>query len=74
MAQDIFASTNGLFDVCYNDADKGDYPQIWAMAKQRIRQGDFILPIMCYGVDVWHWNALPMSLLVGLKPFVNIIQ
>lgn len=39
MAQDIFASTEGMFDVCYNDADKGDYPEIWTMAKERIRPG-----------------------------------
>ena len=39
MAQDIFAKTEGLFDVCYNDVDKGDYPEIWLMAKDRIRPG-----------------------------------
>ncbi len=39
MAQDIFSRTDGLFDICYNDADKGDYPEIWLMAKDRIRPG-----------------------------------
>jgi predicted O-methyltransferase YrrM len=39
MAQDIFAQTEGLFDVCYNDADKGDYPEIWLQAKDRVREG-----------------------------------
>ena len=39
LAQDIFASTAGLFDICYNDVDKGDYPQIWKLAKDRIRPG-----------------------------------
>jgi predicted O-methyltransferase YrrM len=39
MAQDIFAQTEGLFDICYNDVDKGDYPAVWAMAKDRIRPG-----------------------------------
>ena len=39
MAQDIFANTDGLFDVCYNDVDKGDYPEIWLLAKDRIREG-----------------------------------
>jgi predicted O-methyltransferase YrrM len=38
-AQDVFAQTEGLFDICYNDVDKGDYPQIWQMAKSRIRPG-----------------------------------
>jgi predicted O-methyltransferase YrrM len=39
MAQDIFTQTDGLFDICYNDVDKGDYPEIWSMAKNRIRPG-----------------------------------
>jgi len=39
MAQEVFAQTEGLFDICYNDADKGDYPEIWQMAKNRIRPG-----------------------------------
>lgn len=39
MAQDIFAQTEGLFDICYNDVDKGDYPEIWLLAKDRIREG-----------------------------------
>ncbi len=39
MAQDIFAATEGDFDICYNDVDKGDYPDIWLLAKQRIRPG-----------------------------------
>ena len=39
MAQDIFTRTDGLFDICYNDVDKGDYPEIWLMAKDRIRPG-----------------------------------
>ncbi|MGR8941080.1 MAG: O-methyltransferase [Gammaproteobacteria bacterium] len=38
-AQDIFARTDGLFDVCYNDVDKGDYPDVWRLAKDRIRPG-----------------------------------
>ena len=39
MAQEIFNQTEGLFDICYNDVDKGDYPEIWLMAKDRIRPG-----------------------------------
>ncbi len=38
-AQDIFARTDGLFDICYNDVDKGDYPEVWRLAKARIRPG-----------------------------------
>lgn len=39
LAQEIFGQTTGLFDICYNDVDKGDYPVIWQMAKERIRPG-----------------------------------
>lgn len=38
-AQEVFAGTQGLFDICYNDVDKGDYPAVWKMAKDRIRPG-----------------------------------
>jgi len=39
MAQQVFAETDGEFDICYNDVDKGDYPEIWHLAKDRIRSG-----------------------------------
>lgn len=39
LAQDVFAQTDGLFDICYNDVDKEAYPEIWHMAKKRIRSG-----------------------------------
>lgn len=38
-AQDVFGQTEGLFDICYNDVDKNAYPEIWKMAKYRIRPG-----------------------------------
>ncbi len=38
-AQDIFKSSEGNFDICYNDVDKGDYPEVWRMARERIRPG-----------------------------------
>ena len=38
-AQDVFLSTEGMFDICYNDVDKEAYPEIWQMAKHRIRPG-----------------------------------
>lgn len=34
-----FAWTDGLFDICYNDVDKGHYSEIWLMDKHRIRPG-----------------------------------
>jgi predicted O-methyltransferase YrrM len=38
-AQERFEQTDGLFDICYNDVDKGEYPAIWRAAKNRIRAG-----------------------------------
>ena len=38
-AQQIFEGTEGDFDICYNDVDKGDYPEVWLMARGRIRPG-----------------------------------
>ncbi|MGZ8218236.1 O-methyltransferase [Methylomagnum sp.] len=39
LAQDVFGATEGDFDLCYNDVDKGDYPAIWRMARGRVRPG-----------------------------------
>ncbi len=38
-AQTIFPQVPGIFDICYNDVDKGDYPEVWQLARERIRPG-----------------------------------
>lgn len=38
-AQDIFKKTEGEFDVIYNDVDKDAYPEVWKLARERIRPG-----------------------------------
>jgi predicted O-methyltransferase YrrM len=38
-AQEVFKKTEGEFDIIYNDVDKGDYPEVWKMARTRIRKG-----------------------------------
>jgi caffeoyl-CoA O-methyltransferase len=60
-AQDVFTQTNGTFDICYNDVDKGDYPAVWQMAKDRIRPGGL------YIADnvLWHGR-------VTMEEFVDI--
>lgn len=62
IAQDIFAQIEGEFDICYNDADKGDYPQIWQMARDRIRPGGL------YIADnvLWHGR-------VAVERYVDIV-
>lgn len=39
LAQEVFQATEGEFDLCYNDVDKGDYPAVWQLARDRIRPG-----------------------------------
>ncbi len=62
MAQDVFTQTEGLFDICYNDVDKGDYPEVWQMAKGRIRPGGL------YIADnvLWHGR-------VALENFTDVV-
>jgi caffeoyl-CoA O-methyltransferase len=62
-AQDIFARTGDLFDICYNDVDKGDYPEIWRLAKDRIRPGGL------YIADnvLWHGR-------VAMDEFTDIVS
>lgn len=38
-AQDIFKKTAGDFDIIYNDVDKDAYPEVWQLAKGRLRRG-----------------------------------
>lgn len=62
LAQDIFRQSNDLFDICYNDVDKGDYPAVWQMAKDRIRPGGL------YIADnvLWHGR-------VATEDFVDVV-
>ena len=61
-AQEIFNRTEGPFDICYNDVDKGDYPEIWQLARDRIRPGGL------YIADnvLWHGR-------VALEEFTDIV-
>ncbi len=38
-AQEIFKTTDGEFDIIYNDVDKNGYPEVWDMARARLRPG-----------------------------------
>lgn len=38
-AQDSFKKTTGDFDIIYNDVDKDAYPEVWQLAKDRLRPG-----------------------------------
>tara|TARA_B100000686_G_scaffold291871_1_gene320179 strand:+ start:3084 stop:3773 length:690 start_codon:yes stop_codon:yes gene_type:complete len=61
-AQEIFSKTEGLFDICYNDADKGQYPEIWHLAKNRIQPGGL------YIADnvLWHGR-------VAVKDYIDLV-
>ncbi|SFP76901.1 Predicted O-methyltransferase YrrM [Nitrosomonas cryotolerans] len=62
LAQEIFMQTSGDFDICYNDVDKGDYPDVWKMARDRIRPGGL------YIADnvLWHGR-------VAVEDFTDIV-
>lgn len=62
-AQDVFSQTDGMFDICYNDVDKGEYPNVWQMAKDRIRPGGL------YIADnvLWHGR-------VAIENFTDIVS
>lgn len=62
-AQEIFSQTEGIFDICYNDVDKGEYPAVWQMAKDRIRPGGL------YIADnvLWHGR-------VAIENFTDIVS
>ncbi|SDY43211.1 O-methyltransferase [Nitrosomonas sp. Nm58] len=62
-AQEVFLQTEGLFDICYNDVDKGEYPKVWQMAKDRIRPGGL------YIADnvLWHGR-------VAVENFTDIVS
>src|SRR5215211_6961894 len=38
-AQEVLARTPGTFDVVYSDVDKSGYPEVWEMARDRVRSG-----------------------------------
>lgn len=42
-ALESFGSTQGDFDIVYNDIDKGDYPRAFATVKDRIKVGGFYI-------------------------------
>ncbi|MCO6426580.1 O-methyltransferase [Nitrosomonas communis] len=62
-AQEVFLQTDGMFDICYNDADKGEYPNVWQMARGRIRPGGL------YIADnvLWHGR-------VAVENFTDIVS
>ena len=50
-AQDAFKDTLGDFDIVYNDVDKGDYLEVWELARERIRPGGYYIAdnVLWYG-------------------------
>ena len=63
-AQDIFRWTEGTFDICFNDADKDQYPEIWRMARERIAPGGL------YIADnvLWHGRVVRVPPVDDIAP------
>jgi caffeoyl-CoA O-methyltransferase len=38
-AQEVMRATPGMFDLVYCDIEKGDYPEAWELARERVRPG-----------------------------------
>lgn len=38
-AQDLIRAADGSFDLIYNDVDKDAYPEVWRLARERVRPG-----------------------------------
>ena len=62
IAQEIFSKTGGLFDICYNDVDKGQYPEIWHLAKNSIRPGGLYIADNA----LWHGR-------VAVKNYIDLV-
>ncbi len=39
LAQDALRALKGPVDICYNDVDKGDYPDVWRLVRDRLAPG-----------------------------------
>jgi caffeoyl-CoA O-methyltransferase len=61
-AQEIFSNTEGLFDICYNDVDKGQYPEIWHLAKNKINPGGLYIADNA----LWHGR-------VAVKNYIDLV-
>lgn len=50
-SQDVFRNAAGDFDIVYNDVDKGDYLEVWELARERIRPGGYYVAdnVLWYG-------------------------
>ena len=46
-AQDIFKEQEGDFDLIFCDVDKGDYPEVWELARTRLRKGGLYIADNC---------------------------
>ncbi len=62
IAQDTFKQTEGYFDICYNDVDKDGYPEVWNLARERVRPGGLYI---CDNV-LWHGR-------VAMETFNDIV-
>lgn len=46
-AQDIIQDIDGDLDIIYNDVDKCDYPEVWRLAKDKLRPGGLYIADNC---------------------------
>lgn len=64
IAQHSFAASEGEFDICYNDVDKDQYPEVWRLARERLRPGGLYI---CDNV-LWHGRVALPDPVSDIKP------
>jgi len=64
IAQQAFSTVPGEFDICYNDVDKDQYPEVWQLARGRIRRGGLYI---CDNV-LWHGRVTMADPVPDIRP------
>jgi predicted O-methyltransferase YrrM len=63
-AQDVFRATEGEFDIIYNDVDKGDYPEVWRLARRRVRPGGLYIA----DNTLWYGRVVQQKVVDDVEP------
>ncbi|MFZ5875257.1 MAG: O-methyltransferase [Nitrospirota bacterium] len=63
-AQDVFRATDGPFDVIYNDVDKDAYPEVWRLARERVRPGGLYIA----DNTLWYGRVVQQRIIDDVAP------
>jgi predicted O-methyltransferase YrrM len=60
----VFRATEGEFDIIYNDVDKGDYPEVWRLARRRVRPGGLYIA----DNTLWYGRVVQQKVVDDVEP------